>query len=132
MWCGLSKNAQFDYLAQRSGVIRGNNRWGKRLQNAIIAFFSDTFDDRNLKLGTVVVCDVGFPKMYTLMTFHGGQRSSGAIMGAKMGIFHKIRNFFSYYGGCMNETGHAYRKDMGLVCCIMFAHLTDVKGHQGP
>ena len=48
----------------------GNNRWGKRPENVIIAFFSDTIDHRNLKLGRVVVCDVGFPKMYILMTFH--------------------------------------------------------------
>ena len=68
---------------------------GKRPQNVIIALFSDTFDDRNLKLGTVVVCDVGFPKMYILMTFHGGQRSSGAIICAKIGIFAEKRNFFS-------------------------------------
>ena len=32
----------------------------------------------------------------------------------------------------MNETGHAHRKHIGLVCCIMFAHLTEAKGHQGP
>ena len=65
------------------------------------------------------------------MTFDEGQKSSGAIICAKMGIFDENCNFFSYNGGCMNETGHAHRKDMGLVCC-MFAHLTEVKGHQGP
>jgi len=132
MQCGLSKNAQFDYLSQRSEVIRGNNRWGKRPQNVNIAPFSDTIDHRKLKLGTVVVCDVGFPKMYILLTFHEGQRSSGAIICVKIGIFAENRNFFGHYGGCMNGTGHAYRKDIGLVCCVMFAHLTEVKGHQGP
>jgi len=98
----------------------------------IIAILSDTIDDRNLKLCTVIVCDVGFPKMYIFLTFREGQRSSGAIICAKMGIFAENRKFFSHYGGCMNETGHAHRRDMGLVCCIMFAHLTEVKGHQEP
>ena len=60
-----------------------------------------------MKLGTVVVCDVGFPKMYILMTFHEGERSSVAIICAKIGIFVEKRNFFSQYGEHMNETGHA-------------------------
>ena len=63
------------------------------------------------------------------MTFHEGQRSSGATICAKMGIFDENRNFFSHYGGCMNESGHAYRKDIGLVCCVMFAHLTEFIGN---
>ena len=87
MQCGLFKNAQFDYLSQRSEVIMGNNHCGKRPPNVIIALFSDTLDDRNLKLGTVVVCDVGFPKIYILMTLDEGQRSSGAIICLKIGIF---------------------------------------------
>ena len=117
---------------QRSEVIRGNNCWEKGL-NVNIALFLDTIDHRNLKLGTGVVCDVGFPKMYRLMTFDEGERSSGAIICAKIGIFAKKGNFFfSHYGECMNETGHAHTRHIGLVCCIMFAHLTEVKGHQGP
>ena len=52
---------------------------GKKLLKKInIALFSDTIEDRNLKLGTGVVCDGGFPKMYILIVFHEGQRSSGA------------------------------------------------------
>ena len=80
----LSEYAEFDILSQRSEVIRGNNRW---------EIFLDTIDHRNLKLGTVVVCDVGLPKMYILMTFHEGQRSSGATICAKIGIFAEKRNF---------------------------------------
>ena len=97
-----------------------------------IALFSDTIEHTNLKLGTVVVCDGGFPKLYILITFLEGQKSSGAIMCAKIGNFAEKRIFFSHYGECMNETGHAYRRHIGLVCCTMFAHLTEVKGHQGP
>ena len=94
--------------------------------------FSDTIDHRNLKLGTVVVCDVGFPKMYILVTFHKDQRSSGAVICAKIGIFVEKLNFFSHYGECMNETGHAYRRHIAFVCGILFACLTKVKGHQEP
>ena len=68
-------------------MIRGNNSWEKGPTNVNITPFSDTVDHRNLKRGTVVGCDVGFPKMYILMTCHEGQRSSGAIICAKMGIF---------------------------------------------
>jgi len=50
----------------------------------------------------------------------------------KLGFFVKKRIFFSHYVECMNETGHAHRRHIGLVCCVMFAHLTEVKGHQGP
>ena len=38
--------------------------------------------------------------------------------------------FFSHWGGCMNISGYAHRRHIGLVCCIMFADLTEVKGHQ--
>ena len=92
----------------------------------------DTIDHRNLKLGTVVICDMGFLDMYILMMFREGQRSSGAIICVNIGIFAEKRTFFIHYGECMTETGHAYRSHIGLVCCIMFAHLTEVKGHQGP
>ena len=85
-----------------------------------------------MKLGAVVVCDVGFPKLYILMTFHEGQRSLGAIIGAKIGIFVEKLNLLSHYGECMNDIGHAHRRHIGLVCCIMFAHITEVKGHRGP
>ena len=85
-----------------------------------------------MKLGTVVVCDVGFPKMYILMTFHEGQRPTGALIYVKIGIFAEKGKFFSDDDECMNETGHAYRRHIGLVYCIMFAHLTEVKGHQRP
>ena len=71
-----------------------------------------------------------FPKMYTLISFHEGQRSSGAIIRAKIGIFVEKYTFFLplLYGECINETGHAYRRYIGLVCCIMFARLTKIKG----
>ena len=80
----------------------------------------------------MVVCDVGFLKMYILMTFQASQRSSGAIICVKIGIFAEKRNVFSHYGESMNETRHAYRRHIGLVCCITLAHLTEGKGHQGP
>ena len=53
---------------------------GTRPQNINIAPFSDTIDHRNLKLGTVVVCDVGFPKVYVLMTFHAKVRGYMILM----------------------------------------------------
>ena len=105
---------------------------GKRPQNVNIAPFLDTIDHRNLKLGAVVVCDVGFRKMYILMTCREGQRSSGAIICRKLGFFVEKHNFFSHYVECVNERGHAHGRHIGRVCCIMFAHLTEVKGHQGP
>ena len=102
-----------------------------------VALFSDTINLRNLKLGTVVVCDGGFPKTYVLINFHEGRRLSGAKIRAKLEFFKKKkkkknRNCFRHYGECMNETSHAHRRHLGLVCCIMFAHLTEVKGHQEP
>ena len=70
--------------------------------------------------------------MYILITFHEGQRSSGAITCEKIGNFAEKHTFFIHYGECMNETEHAHRRHIGLVCCVMFAHLTKVIGHQGP
>ena len=48
----------------------------------------------------------------------------------KRGILPEITFFFSHYGEFMHETWNAYRRQIGLVCCKMFAHLTKVKGHQ--
>ena len=77
------QNAQFDCLLQRSEVVRGNNSWGKRPQNFNVSLFTDTIEHKNLKFGTVIVCDEGFPKMLSLMTSHKGQRSKVAIISAK-------------------------------------------------
>ena len=65
----------------------------KRSQNFNVALFSDTIDHRNLNLGTLVVFDVGFLKMYVLITFHEGQRSPGATVSAKMGFLPKTALF---------------------------------------
>ena len=93
--------------------------------------FSQTLLYTNLKLGTVVACDEGFPKMYILITFHEGHRSSGVITCENCDFCEKMQ-FFSQYCECMNETERAYRRLIGLVYCIMFAHLTEVKSRQDP
>ena len=58
-------------------------------QNFNIELFSETVNHRILKLGMMVVYSEDFPKMYTLITSCDGQRSSGAIIYAKLGIFAK-------------------------------------------
>ena len=60
-------------------------------------------------------------------------RRSKVIRGhnsCKKGEFLPKNTFFSHYGECMHETWNAYRRQIGLVCHKMFAHLTKVKGHQ--
>ena len=79
---------------QRSEDLRGNDNWEKRPQNFNIAFLSHTVDHRNLKLVTVVICDTGFQKKYILVTFHEGQRSSGATIPEKKGNFAEKHTFF--------------------------------------
>jgi len=44
-------------------------------QNFNIELFSETINHRILKLGMMVVCDEGFPKMHSLITSRKGQRS---------------------------------------------------------
>ena len=53
-------------------------------------------------------------------------------MQKKLGLKKKVCFFSATIVKCVNETGQANRRHIGLVCCIMFAHLTKVKGHQGP
>ena len=59
----------------------------KRPKRLNIALFSETIGHKNLKLATVVVCKNDFSKMYTMITFCKGQRSSGAIIHTKLDFF---------------------------------------------
>ena len=44
-------------------------------QNFYVELFSETINHRILKLGMMVVCNEGFPKMLSLITSRKGQRS---------------------------------------------------------
>ena len=56
---------------------------GVQVQNFNVELFSETVNHRILKLCMVVVCDEGFPKMHSLITFHKVQRSEGNIISIK-------------------------------------------------
>ena len=91
--------------------------------------FSDTIDHRNLKFGTLVVCDVGFPKMYIYISL--SQRSK-VIRGHNL-----CRKKHLFFSDIKMNVGMKLGIHLGdiltdLVCYIMFAHLPKVKGHQGP
>ena len=46
-----------------------------QLQNFNVELFSETINHRILKLGMMIVCDEGFPKLHSLITSCKGQRS---------------------------------------------------------
>ena len=56
----------------------------KRPKNINAALLIGTFEHRNFKRDIIEACDEGFPKLLSLISSCKGQRSSGAIISAKM------------------------------------------------